>query len=83
MYQSAFGVRNRDDITFLSLEAAEDFVLKEYPEHCGSKESAYDLCESMIWEDVISRCGDCDKAILSGDKLDFNSKWCFHEQGGL
>ena len=81
--KSAFGVNGHDNIVFLSLEAAEDYVIKNYPEFCFGKDATYDLCENMIWEDVIDECGDCGKSILCGDKLDWNSDWCFHESAGI
>ncbi len=81
MYQTAFGVFKHEHITFLSLEAAEDYVLAEYPELACSKDAAYDLCENLIWEDVILRCGTCDGKIISSDKD--RSNWCFHENAGL
>lgn len=49
MKTQQYGVHNRSEI-FNSLEEAEDYVLKEYPEYCMSKDAAYDLCENIIYE---------------------------------
>jgi len=81
MYQTAYGIHNNDHITFLSLEAAEDYLIEKNPEFCSSKDATYDLCENLIWEDVIIRCDTCDGQIISSDKTRIN--WCYHENAGL
>lgn len=61
MNRTIYGVRNHDDIFFLSLQGAESFVLENYPEYCMSKESAYDFMENMIYEDRVIHCEGCDE----------------------
>ncbi len=51
--KTIYGIHNNDSVVFFSLEAAEDYLIKEYPEYCSGKDATYDFCENMIWEDVI------------------------------
>lgn len=79
--KTVFGVHNHNNIIFLSLEAAEDYVIEKYPEFCCGKDATYDFCERMIWEDSISKCGDCNQSIITSDIL--TDSWCHHERAGL
>lgn len=51
MNDTAYGIHNNNSIMFLSLEAAEDYLIKEYTECCSSKDAAYSFLENMIWEE--------------------------------
>jgi hypothetical protein len=51
---TVYGIHCNDSILFLTLEAAEDYLIDNYPEHCSCKDAAYDFCEQMIWEDSKS-----------------------------
>ncbi len=50
--KTIYGIHGNDNITFLTLEAAEDYLIENYPEYCCGKDATYDFCENMIWEDV-------------------------------
>ena len=41
-----------NDVMFLTLEAAEDYLINEYPEYFSCKDAGYDFCENMIWEET-------------------------------
>ena len=49
-----YGIYKIDTVMFLTLEAAEDYLIDLYPEFCCSKDATYDFCENMIWEDCKS-----------------------------
>jgi hypothetical protein len=53
MKRTIYGVHDNDNITFLTLEAAEDWVIENYPEYCMCKDWSIDFLERMIWEDVV------------------------------
>lgn len=50
--KTAFGIHDNNDIMFLTLDAAEDYLIAENPEYCSSKDATYDFCENMIWEET-------------------------------
>lgn len=52
MNNTVYGIHNNNDVMFLTLEAAEDYLIKEYPENCRGKDATCDLCENMIWEET-------------------------------
>lgn len=49
---TAYGIDGDSSVMFLSREAAEDCLLKYYPEYCSNKDVAHDFCEQMIWEET-------------------------------
>jgi len=51
--RTIYGIHGNDNITFLTLEAAEEWLMNEYPEFCWTKDIAYDFCEQMIWEEAV------------------------------
>ncbi len=67
MNRVAYGVHRNDHVMFLTLDAAEAYLIDQYPEYCGSKDSTYDFCENMIWENKIIQCEECNKPILEDD----------------
>ena len=52
MNQTVYGIHNNNCVIFLSLEAAEDYLIDQYPEYCSGKDATYDFCENMIWEET-------------------------------
>jgi hypothetical protein len=59
MIQTIYGVHNDNSVVFFSLEAAEDYCITNYPEHCGHKEAFVYFCENMIWEESLMECCFC------------------------
>lgn len=43
---------HKEPVVFSTLEAAEDYLMRNYPEHCGTKDATMDFCENMIIEVV-------------------------------
>jgi hypothetical protein len=52
MNNTVYGIHNNNEVMFLTLEAAEDYLINEYPEYCFCKNATYDFCENMIWEET-------------------------------
>ena len=52
--RTVYGLHCDSSVLFMSLEEAEDYLVKNYEEYCSHKDSAMDFCEQMIWEDKIS-----------------------------
>jgi len=53
MTKTAYGIHGNDNITFLTLEAAQDYLIEQNPEFCSSKDVTEDFCEQMIWEEAV------------------------------
>lgn len=57
--RTVYHIDNVPGIVFLSLNAAEEFVFRENPGDCWSKDAMIDYCNRSIWEDGIKICEGC------------------------
>ena len=51
MTDTVYGIHNNDSVLFMTLEAAEEYLIANYAEYCSHKDATYDFCENMIWEE--------------------------------
>lgn len=86
MFKTVYGIHNYDDkVIFLTLDAAEDFLLKEYEEYCTSKDAYIDMCEQLIWENQVIVCEGCEEKSFRDDMDEYWIKprccdtWFCHE----
>ena len=61
MRRSIYGIHGNDDVVFFDLEAAEDYVMKNYQEYITCKDQFIEYCEDMIWEYKVIRCWICEE----------------------
>lgn len=87
MYRTVYSIRDNETITFLELKAAEEYLIANYPEHFMTKDSAIEMSDNMIVEDIIATCEGCgDREIKYSDEFDKHWKrfrccdvWYCHE----
>lgn len=70
--KTVFGIHTNNEVMFLSLDAAESYLIENHPEYCVCKDSTIEYFESMIWEDTVITCEGCGTKILRDD---IDSDW--------
>lgn len=61
MKKEIYGIHDNHNISFLTLDAAEEYLSENYQEYYSGKDDFCTLSENMIWEDVIIQCHYCNK----------------------
>ncbi len=59
--RTVYTIYGNNDISFLTLDAAEEYLMENYPEHCGHKDAFCDFAENMIEEEDIKECCFCNE----------------------
>lgn len=86
--KSIYKIHNNDEISFLSLEAAEYYIFEKYPEYITCKDQFIELCENLIDEYEIFECNNCSEYVpldsnnedMEGSCLFFSSPSGIHEK---